>query len=144
MILTVCGHPAPFPHQSALRTHGNRQEMGVVSSNWFDRVLLSVTYTLKPSCPPMFKPPSLGPPQSPVNVHVIYIYIYIYIIHDYMHIVRHHYMYTYDIHIAYTLMEDCFSQTPVSPQPLSAREQQKNIKVLARNISKRHLPNKAR
>ena len=36
--------------------------MGVGSNNWFDRVLLSVLYMLKPSCPPMFQPPSLGPP----------------------------------------------------------------------------------
>ena len=38
------------------------QGMGVVRNNRFDRVLLSILYMLKPSCSPMFKPPSLGPP----------------------------------------------------------------------------------
>ena len=38
------------------------QGMGVVSNSWFVRVLLSSLHMLKPSCRPMFKPPSLGPP----------------------------------------------------------------------------------
>ena len=38
------------------------QGMGVISDRWFDCVLPSFIYMLKPSCRPMFKPPSLGPP----------------------------------------------------------------------------------
>ena len=38
------------------------QGIGVVSNNCVDRVLLSILYMSKPSCRPMFKPPSLGPP----------------------------------------------------------------------------------
>ena len=38
------------------------QGMGVVLNNWFDHVFLSILYRFKPSCRPMFKPPSLGPP----------------------------------------------------------------------------------
>ena len=38
------------------------QRMGVGSNNWFERALLSTLYMLKPSCWPMFKDPSLGPP----------------------------------------------------------------------------------
>ena len=41
--------------------------MGVVSNNWFDRVLCSIPYMFKPSCRPMFKPPSLGPPYFPLE-----------------------------------------------------------------------------
>ena len=36
--------------------------MGVVSNNWFDRVLLSILCIFEPSCWPMFQPPSWGPP----------------------------------------------------------------------------------
>ena len=36
--------------------------MGIVSNNWFDRVLYSAPHMSGPSCWPMFKPPSLGPP----------------------------------------------------------------------------------
>ena len=39
--------------------------MGVVSNSRFGRVLLLILYMLKPSCRPMFKPPSLGPLSSP-------------------------------------------------------------------------------
>ena len=35
------------------------QGMGVVSSSWFDIVLVSIVYMFKPSCGPMLKPPSL-------------------------------------------------------------------------------------
>ena len=38
------------------------QGMGVVSNSCLDRVLLSILYIFKPSCSPMLKPPSLGPP----------------------------------------------------------------------------------
>ena len=38
------------------------QAMGVVSNSWFDRALLSVLCMFRPSCCPMFKPPSLGAP----------------------------------------------------------------------------------
>ena len=41
--------------------------MWVVSSDWFDWVLLSVLYTFKPPCWLVFKPPSLGPPWLPLN-----------------------------------------------------------------------------
>ena len=39
-----------------------RELMGVASNSWFDTCLLSTLYMFKPSCRPMFKPPSLGPP----------------------------------------------------------------------------------
>ena len=41
--------------------------MGVVSSNRFDCILLSILYMFKPSCRPMLKPPSLGPPEFPLK-----------------------------------------------------------------------------
>ena len=37
--------------------------MGVVNNNWFDHIVLSILYMFKPSCRPMCKPPSLGPPS---------------------------------------------------------------------------------
>ena len=44
------------------------QGTGVVSDNWFDRVLLSILYMFKPSHRPMLKPPSLGTPQLPLKI----------------------------------------------------------------------------
>ena len=41
--------------------------MGVVRNSLFGRVLLSILYMFKPSCRPMFRPPSLGPPQFPLQ-----------------------------------------------------------------------------
>ena len=41
--------------------------MGVASSSWFDRVLLSILHMSEPSCRPMFKPPSSGPPLAPLK-----------------------------------------------------------------------------
>ena len=38
---------------------------GVASNKWFDRVLLSILYMFRTSRRPMFKPPSLGPPELP-------------------------------------------------------------------------------
>ena len=35
------------------------QGMGVISNNWFDGVVLPILYMLKPSCRPVFNPPSL-------------------------------------------------------------------------------------
>ena len=61
--------------------------MGVVSSNSFDRALLSVLYMLKPSCRPMFnQTPFLGTslvPQFPFNI-ISYDMIFIYIIAQYI------------------------------------------------------------
>ena len=45
--------------------------MGVVSNYWFDRVSPSIIYMLKPSCWPIFKPPSLGPPSPQTIAHHI-------------------------------------------------------------------------
>ena len=44
------------------------QGMGVASNSWFDRALLLIVYTLKPSCWPMLEPPSLGPPEFPLKL----------------------------------------------------------------------------
>ena len=53
--------------------------MGVISNNWFDCALLSILYMFKPSCWPMLKPPSLGPPVVPLtSIWYVHIYIYIY------------------------------------------------------------------
>ena len=41
--------------------------MGVASNSWFDRVVLSTLYMFKPSCRPILKPPSLGPPYFPLQ-----------------------------------------------------------------------------
>ena len=41
--------------------------MGVVSNHWFDRVLLSVLYMLKPSCLTDDQTPFLGTPSLPLK-----------------------------------------------------------------------------
>ena len=43
------------------REQRGSQEMGVIGNNSFDCLLLSI-HMFRPSCRPMFRPPSLGPP----------------------------------------------------------------------------------
>ena len=61
-----CGFSAQEVAEFQRELRGS-QGMGVVSDNWFDCVLLSILYMFKPSCWPTFKPPSLGPPQFPLQ-----------------------------------------------------------------------------
>ena len=55
------------PLDKCLEGTKGSQGMGVVSSNWFDRVLLSILCMFRSSCWPMFKPPVLGTPLVPLE-----------------------------------------------------------------------------
>ena len=60
---SACSSLTRMPKAAVLlwRELRGSQGTGVVSNNWLDRVLRSVPYMFKPSCRPIFKPPSLGP-----------------------------------------------------------------------------------
>ena len=64
---------------------------GVVSNGWFDLALLPILYMVEPSCWPMLRPPSLGPPLVPLKWKINYIYIYTVYIYIYICICTHTY-----------------------------------------------------
>ena len=57
----------PKPHRARVEGARGSQGMGVVSNNWFDRVLLPILHMFKPSCRPMLKTPFLGTPLVPLK-----------------------------------------------------------------------------